>query len=57
MYHNKIKEMITMAWNLGLQPRDTNLFRLLEENERRQKKAYLKKVMPCATDSELEAFL
>ena len=46
-----------MAWNLGLQPEDTNLFRLLKENERKDKKAYLRKVMPLITEAELEGFL
>ena len=46
-----------MAWNLGLRPEDTNSFRLLKENERRQKKAYLRKVMPMVTESELEGLL
>ena len=46
-----------MAWNLGIEARDTNLFRLLQQQERVAKKAYLKKAMPCATDSDLEAFL
>ena len=46
-----------MAWNIGIEARDTNLYRLLELQQRAAKKAYLKKVMPCATNSELEAFL
>ena len=46
-----------MAWNIGIEARDTNLYRLLELQQRAAKKAYLKKVMPCATDSELEGFL
>jgi len=46
-----------MAWNLGLQPKDANLYRLLEENERRARKAYLRKVMPLMTEAELEGFL
>ena len=46
-----------MVWNLGFEARDSNLWRLLELQEKAAKKAYLKKVMPCATDSELEGFL
>ena len=46
-----------MAWKLGLQKQDTNLWRLLKENERKGKKAYLKRVMPLMSDNELEAFL
>ena len=46
-----------MAWNLGLEARDTNLYRLLKENERRARKAYLRKVMPLVSDAELEGFL
>lgn len=46
-----------MAWDLGLEAQDTNLWQLMQQNERAAKKAYLKKVMPCATESELEAFL
>jgi len=53
----KKEKVINMAWNLGLRPEDTNSFRLLKENERRQKKAYLRKVMPMVTESELEGLL
>ena len=53
----KKEKVINMAWNLGLQPEDTNLFRLLEENERRARKAYLRKAMPLITEEGLEGFL
>ena len=46
-----------MAWNISIEARDTNLYRLLELQQRAAKKAYLRKVMPCVTDSELEGFL
>ena len=46
-----------MAWNIGIEARDTNLFRLLQQQKKAAKKAYLKKVMSCTTDSELEGFL
>ena len=46
-----------MTWNIGLEVRDINLWRLLELQQRAAKKAYLRKVLPCATDSELEGFL
>lgn len=46
-----------MSWNIGIEAKDTNLFRLLQQQERAAKKAYLKRIMPIATDSELEAFL
>jgi len=46
-----------MTWNLGLQPEDINLFRLLEENERRARKSCLRKLMPLLTEAELEWFL
>ena len=52
-----MKELVIMAWNIGIEARDTNLYRLLEQNERAKRKAYLRKVMPCVTESELEAFL
>ena len=46
-----------MAWDIGIEARDTNLYRLLELQEKAARKAYLRKVMPCATESELEGFL
>ena len=46
-----------MAWNIGIEAKDTNLYRLLELQQRACKKAYLKKVMPLISDSELEGFL
>ena len=54
---NESNEGFIMVWNLGIDARDTNLYRLLQENERAAKKAYIRKVMPCATESELEGFL
>ena len=46
-----------MAWNLGLQPEDINLFRLLVQNEINARKTHLKKIMPFLTEAELEGFL
>ena len=46
-----------MAWNIGIDARDSNLWRLLELQQRAAKKAHLRKVMPYVTESELEGFL
>ena len=57
MLKYKQNEVFTMAWNTGIEARDSNLWRLIEQNERAAKKAYLKKVMPFISNNELEGFL
>ena len=46
-----------MVYDLGFRKEDSNLFRLLKENERKAKKAYLKTVMPLVTETELDLFI
>ena len=45
-----------MKYETG-EAKETNLFQLMKQNERQERKKQLKKVMPYITDSELEGLL
>ena len=52
-----LMELNKMTWNIGIDAKDSNLFGMMKQNERQQRKNQLRKLMPHASDVELDGYI